>query len=97
MFALLALCACSSQHKYADLQKALDDYVADKDANIGVAVIIDGVDTVTVNGEKEFPMLSVYKFPIAMALSEHYRQNNLPIDFPIAILLKICIWTLIVL
>ncbi|MCM1142933.1 MAG: class A beta-lactamase-related serine hydrolase [Muribaculum sp.] len=86
IFALFALCACSSHNKYADLQKALDEYVEGKDATIGVAVIIDGVDTVEVNGNKEFPMLSVYKFPIALALSEHYRQNNLPIDYPIAIL-----------
>lgn len=85
-FAIFFLCACSSQNKYADLQKTLEEYVVGKDVNIGVAVIIDGVDTVTVNGNNEFPMLSVYKFPIALALAEHYRQNNLPIDFPVAIL-----------
>lgn len=86
IFALFSLCACSSQNKYTDVQQALDEYVAEKDANIGVAVIIDGVDTVAVNGNKEFPMLSVYKFPITLALAEHYRQNNLPIDYPITIL-----------
>lgn len=86
IIALFILSACSSQKKYADLQKALDEYMAGKDANIGVAVIIDGVDTVSVNGNKKFPMLSVYKFPIALALAEHSRKNNLPIDYPIAVL-----------
>jgi len=31
-------------------------------------------------------MLSVYKFPIALALAEHYRQNNLTVADSIAIL-----------
>ena len=39
--------------------KALEDYIEDKDARIGIAVIIDGKDTVSVNGKREFPMLSV--------------------------------------
>jgi len=82
------LCACSTHAKYATLQKSLATFVEDKDANIGIAVIIDGIDTVAINGSKEFPMLSVYKFPIALALAEHYRQNNLPLDYPIAILPK---------
>lgn len=68
------------------MQESLTEYVEGMDANIGIAVIIDGIDTVAVNGCKEFPMLSVYKFPIALTLAEHYRQNNLPMDFPVAIL-----------
>lgn len=79
------LCCCSYGGKYADLQQSLSEYCNAKDANIGVAVIIDSTDTVAVNRDKEFPMLSVYKFPIALALAEHYRQNHLPLDFPIAI------------
>jgi len=67
------------------LQKSLTEFVEGRDANIGIAVIIDDADTVAVNGDKEFPMLSVYKFPIALALVEYYRQNNLPLDSPIAI------------
>jgi len=67
------------------LQKDLSEFVKDKDAKIGIAVIIDGTDTVAVNGDKVFPMLSVYKFPIALALAEHYRQNDLTLADSIAI------------
>lgn len=84
---MLWACGCAPRSSSAaDLQTALCGYVAGKDANIGIGVIIDGRDTVSVNGAREFPMLSVYKFPIALALAEHCRQNNLPFDFPIAIL-----------
>ncbi len=90
IFVILAtfmlLCGCTTDAKYASLHKSLTEYADGKDANIGIAVIIDGKDTVAVNGDTEFPMLSVYKFPIALALAEHYRLNNLPPDFPVAIL-----------
>lgn len=80
------LCACTSQAGYDNLQKSLSEFTADKDATIGIAVIIDGKDTVAVNGNRHFPMLSVYKFPIAVALSLHYRENNLSLDYPVAIM-----------
>lgn len=83
---LLLLAACSNPGKYDSLRQALNEFTDGRDADIGIAVIIDGKDTVAVNGNRDYPMLSVYKFPIAMALGEHYRQNGLPLDFPIAIL-----------
>lgn len=86
LIATLMLCSCSSKNKYEALQTNLTEFVSDKDAQIGIAVIIDGVDTVAVNGNREFPMLSVYKFPIALALGEYYRENELPLNFPVAIL-----------
>lgn len=57
------------------LQKELADYIQDKDATIGVAVIVDRKDTVMVNGTMPFPMLSVYKFPIAVALGDYLRNS----------------------
>lgn len=67
------------------LQQELTQYVAGKDATIGVAVIVDGADTVEVNGHREFPMLSVYKFPIALAMAEDYRSKELSLDHPVRI------------
>jgi len=83
--ALIVFWGCSPNAKYADLQKSLNDFVENKDANIGIAVIIDSRDTISVNGDEEFPMLSVYKFPIALALAEQYRQNNMSLEYPITI------------
>lgn len=86
---LMVLCLCCSyatNDNYGNLRKELTEFVADKDAEIGIAVIIDGKDTVSINGNKEFPMLSVYKFPIALALADNYRTNGLDFSYPIAIL-----------
>lgn len=85
LFLPLMLCCCSKKDRYEDLRKELAEFISDKDASIGVAVIIDGRDTVAVNGDKEFPMLSVYKFPIALAFGEYCRQHDLPLSFPVSI------------
>lgn len=71
---------CKHGNHYAGLQSALEQFVADKDAHIGIAVIIDGRDTVAVNAHEQFPMLSVYKFPIALAMAEVCRERNIPLD-----------------
>lgn len=86
LLAAMFLGACSGKGDYDSLRTSLNDFVDGKDASIGIAVIIDSKDTVEVNGHRPFPMLSVYKFPIAMALGEHYRQNKLPVDYPVAIM-----------
>lgn len=66
-----------SSAAYAELQQTLTSYVADKDASIGIAVIINGNDTVTVNGYAPLPMLSVYKFPQALAVADYCTRNGL--------------------
>lgn len=85
IIAIAMLCSCSSAGKYDKLQQSLTEFVKDKDANIGIAVIIDGRDTISVNGDKEFPMLSVYKFPITLAFAEHCRNRDLPFDYPVSV------------
>lgn len=79
----LALCSCKSAGNYAALQKDLSKFIKGKDAEIGVAVIIDGVDTVEVNGRRIFPMLSVYKFPIALAAGERCRKDFYSLEKPV--------------
>lgn len=82
----ILLGSCSTHAKYVGLQTTLDEFVEGKDANIGIAIIVDGTDTIAVNGDKEFPMLSVYKLPIALALADEYRNDGKSFDTPIAIL-----------
>lgn len=83
-----ALCITMSSQKPYDftrLHDELQNYIAGKDAKIGVAVIIDGNDTVEVNGGEEFPMLSVYKFPQALAIADYCRRSNIAFDDTISI------------
>ncbi len=68
--------SCVHEAPASALQKALEEYVGDKDATIGIAVIIDRKDTINVNGDRAFPMLSVYKFPITVALGDYLRVSS---------------------
>lgn len=82
---VLLLSSCSGRRNshndtYADLQRELQEYVNDKDAGIGIGVIVDGRDTVEVNGHQRFPMMSVYKFPISLALADVCRVGGTAFD-----------------
>ena len=46
---------------------------------------MDGRDTISVNGDGEFRMLSVYKFPRALAFAEHCRNRDLPFDYQVSV------------
>lgn len=69
-------CSCQTTNAYRHLHADLTRFINDKDATIGVAVIVDGKDTVAVNRDRTFAMLSVYKFPIALAYADHCRNNG---------------------
>lgn len=69
----------------ADMETRLRDYIHDKDARIGVAVIINGSDTVSVNGSHDFPMLSVYKFPQALAVADFCSRHDISLNDTIRI------------
>ncbi len=58
------------ESRYPEMEIRLKNYVAYQDARIGVAVIVGGRDTVMVNGRKDFPMMSVFKFPLALVVAE---------------------------
>ena len=66
------------------LQNELTSFVERKDARIGIAVIINGKDTVSVNGSKDFPMMSVFKFPLALAVAKWVDANEMSISDSIA-------------
>lgn len=71
---------------HEQMAKELNEYVNGKpDALIGVAVITDHDDVVTVNGNDEFPMMSVMKFPLALAVAKWLECNEMSIDDSIAI------------
>lgn len=59
---------------------ALRSCIDSLDARIGVAVIIEGRDTVTVAGRDDFPMLSVYKFPQALAVADYCIANGVAFE-----------------
>lgn len=54
--------------------------VSEYPAEIGVAVIIDNTDTVTINNECIYPMMSVFKVHQALAICNDFDNNGLSLD-----------------
>ena len=65
------------ERRYAQIEQLLETFVKAKDARIGIAVIINGKDTVSVNGTKDFPMMSVFKFPQALAVADYCQKSGI--------------------
>jgi beta-lactamase class A len=65
----LALCAASLSAQPEGLRATIERIAAGIDGNVGVAVLgIENDDTLTVGGARRYPMQSVYKFPLALAV-----------------------------
>lgn len=62
------------------IENTLQEYIAGKDARIGVAVIINNKDTVSVNGNRDFPMMSVVKFPLALTVVHWIDTNGMSLN-----------------
>lgn len=67
----------------ADLQALknhIEAVIKDKKATVGVAVILNGKDTLTINDTEKYPMMSVYKFHQALAVCRYLNQKNIPLS-----------------
>lgn len=49
-------------------------------AQVGVAVIVDGTDTVTVNNSADYPMMSMFKLQEAIAVCRTLGERGQSID-----------------
>ncbi len=70
-------CGCADDSHRAELLSDLHEIVDAQEATVGVAVIVDGNDTIEVNGSECFPMFSVYKLPISLAYVAYCYENGL--------------------
>lgn len=87
------LCLCpvlALQAGWRDLQEQLRRMVADKKAQVGIAVIVDGSDTLTVNNDVRYPMMSVFKFHQALAVADVCGQRGVSFDTLVHIRPTIC-------
>lgn len=68
-----------------NLEVQLRQAIEGKKAEIGIAVIIDGKDTVTVNNDIHYPLMSVFKFHQALALADFMGKEKQPLNTRLAI------------
>lgn len=63
------------------LRPAISQIAWSVDGIVGVAVVdLTTGDTLTVNGDRPFPMQSVYKFPIALAVLDRVQRGEMSLD-----------------
>lgn len=68
------------------LKLKIDSILKTKNAIVGVAINgFNTKDTLSINGQKHFPMQSVFKFPIALAILAEVDKGNLSLDQKIEI------------
>lgn len=67
------------------LTDSISEIVADAPGEIGVALIINNSDTVTVNDRSVYPMMSVFKLHQAMALCDDFDRKGLSLDTTVSI------------
>lgn len=84
---LLFVTSCKTQYNKTDLlRNKIEQILSDKNAVVGVSIIgNNGKDTLSLNGDKRFPMQSVFKFHIALAVISEIDKGKLSLDQKIQI------------
>lgn len=86
-FLTTILTSCNTKHNTTDLlRNKIEQIVSDKNAVVGVSIIgNNGKDTLSLNGDRRFPMQSVFKFHIALAVLSEIDKGKLSLDQKIEI------------
>jgi len=83
---LILITSCQSSHKTDLLRSKIEQIITDKNAVVGVSIIgNNGNDTISMHGNRRFPMQSVFKFHIALAVLSEIDNGNLSLDQKIVI------------
>ncbi|WFS34552.1 extended-spectrum class A beta-lactamase RATA-1 [Riemerella anatipestifer] len=84
---LLLVTSCKTQSDKTDLlRNKIEQILSDKNAVVGVSIIgNNGKDTLSLHGDRRFPMQSVFKFHIALAVLSEIDKGKLSLDQKIEI------------
>lgn len=63
-----------------DIKHILKGITGKYDAVVGIAVIINGKDTIAINNTEKYPLMSVFKFHQALAICNHLQRSNISCD-----------------
>lgn len=62
------------------LKKQIQTIIREKNASVGVAVLYEGKELIAVNDKPDYPMMSTFKFPLALAVLDRLEKHRLPLD-----------------
>lgn len=75
LFSITTLCAQNTT-----LQSRISDFLKNKKATVGVSVLTERGDTLLYNNNLRYPLLSVFKFHIALAVLDKMDHAGTPLD-----------------
>ncbi len=79
--ALVSFFSCPSYAQIDSLKHKIEQILKTKDATVGVSIRgIESKDSLNINGEMHFPMQSVFKFHIALAVLDQVDQGKLTLN-----------------
>ena len=69
-----------SKSKIIELKRDIEEIISDKSATVGVSIATDECEILTLNPDTHFPLMSVFKFHIALAVLDKLDKNQTPLD-----------------
>lgn len=79
IFFLLCSLSVSAQINTTQLHQAIHQIINDKKATVGVAFLSEN-DTITINNDIHYPVMSVFKFHVAITALNKMAKENIPLD-----------------
>lgn len=79
----LSLSLFSQNNNKTELKKTIEAILAHKKADVGVSIVTEGIykkEIVQINGNKPLPMLSTFKFPVALAVLHKVEKGELSLQ-----------------
>lgn len=84
LLCVFAAISCAARQD-GNLRNDIAQIIANKRATVGVALIVGGKDTLTVNNEFHYPTQSVYKFHLALAVLDYMDKNDITLSHQLLI------------
>ena len=77
---LLLLCPACQNDPARKLQKDIEAYLEDKQADVAVSVLTDTDTVIACRDTVRMPLMSVFKFPVAWAVLHRMERRDTPLD-----------------
>ena len=80
LFCLLISGNLMAESPIKQVKKDINSTLTDKKAKVGVAVLTNDRQRILINNNTHYPIMSVFKFPIAMCVMHKLDQNQISLD-----------------
>lgn len=85
LFLLLGLTAFTASAQRRAIRQRLSELLSQQPATVGVAVLTDENELIRCNDRRRYPLMSVFKFHVALALFDRMERERISLDSVIRI------------